>query len=421
MSDSHDHGYPLAHATANHTAVGFVTVRSLRWTSRPTLSLHPRKSPANRERNGCPWRCIWGIIDRTNNERCGYAKKLDARSCGRGRVRRNRRARRPARRPRRSAQATISRLQDEGYTVNIDRIGSAPMSECVVTNVRNPKPVSSGCPTSAPAATGHDRALVLADRQPVHFGHAGLQRATQTSRRRRRPGRVRYRPGLLMCAPYAGAGTPLLAGSSARGAWSSSTIVSSSNGSSPRSTRRPGPCRWSWSTTDQHRGHGVAGEVRDRARLGHEPVDADDQADAVEQVGPVALQAARQRGQAGAGHTRRALGGDDHEHQQADLLGDRHRAAQRVGDEQRRHRQVDRGAVQVERVAGRDDDADGAAVDTQVLHLGDQPRQRGLRRRGREDQQVLAGEVAHQLEDRTPDTTRSSVPSTPNTNSMQVM
>ena len=46
----------------------------------------------------------------------------------------------------RSAQATISRLQDEGYTVNIDRIGTAPMSECVVTNVRNPQ---SGHPVGA--------------------------------------------------------------------------------------------------------------------------------------------------------------------------------------------------------------------------------------------------------------------------------
>ena len=36
---------------------------------------------------------------------------------------------------------------------------------------------------------------------------------------------------------------------------------------------------------------------------------------------------------------------------------------ERLGDEQRRHRQVDRGAVEVERVAGRDDDADGRPVD----------------------------------------------------------
>ena len=74
--------------------------------------------------------------------------------------------------------------------------------------------------------------------------------------------------------------------------------------------------------------------------------------------GRCALQAAGQRRQAGAGDTGRALGRDDHEHQQRDLLADRQRVAHRVGDEQRRHRQVDRGAVEVERVAGRHNDAD---------------------------------------------------------------
>jgi hypothetical protein len=38
-----------------------------------------------------------------------------------------------------SAQDVIQELQDDGYTVTIDKIGTAPLSECVVTNVRNPK------------------------------------------------------------------------------------------------------------------------------------------------------------------------------------------------------------------------------------------------------------------------------------------
>jgi hypothetical protein len=61
------------------------------------------------------------------------------------------------------AQATIKRLQDEGYTVNIDRTGSAPMSECVVTNVRNPKQVTQWVPYIGPGRGGFggDRALVL--------------------------------------------------------------------------------------------------------------------------------------------------------------------------------------------------------------------------------------------------------------------
>lgn len=36
-------------------------------------------------------------------------------------------------------QATISRLQQEGYTVNIDRVGSKGIQDCVVTSVRNPQ------------------------------------------------------------------------------------------------------------------------------------------------------------------------------------------------------------------------------------------------------------------------------------------
>lgn len=38
-----------------------------------------------------------------------------------------------------SAVATIGQLQAEGFDVNIDRIGSAPLSECTVTSVRNPQ------------------------------------------------------------------------------------------------------------------------------------------------------------------------------------------------------------------------------------------------------------------------------------------
>lgn len=38
-----------------------------------------------------------------------------------------------------SAQETISQLQAEGFTVNVDRVGSGPIEDCVVTSVRNPQ------------------------------------------------------------------------------------------------------------------------------------------------------------------------------------------------------------------------------------------------------------------------------------------
>ncbi len=59
-----------------------------------------------------------------------------------------------------SAQEVISQLQDEGYTVNIDRIGTAPMSECVVTNVRNPKQITQWVPYTGPGAR-NSNVLVL--------------------------------------------------------------------------------------------------------------------------------------------------------------------------------------------------------------------------------------------------------------------
>lgn len=49
-----------------------------------------------------------------------------------------------------SAQDVINRLQDEGYTVNIDKIGTAPLSKCTVTNVRNPKKITQWVPYVGP-------------------------------------------------------------------------------------------------------------------------------------------------------------------------------------------------------------------------------------------------------------------------------
>jgi len=58
-----------------------------------------------------------------------------------------------------SPQEVISRLQGEGYTVNIDRVGTAPLDQCVVTNVRNPQQVKQWVPYTGPGKDG-DRVLV---------------------------------------------------------------------------------------------------------------------------------------------------------------------------------------------------------------------------------------------------------------------
>ena len=38
-----------------------------------------------------------------------------------------------------SARETIGQLEAEGYQVNVDRVGSGPIDQCVVTSVRNPQ------------------------------------------------------------------------------------------------------------------------------------------------------------------------------------------------------------------------------------------------------------------------------------------
>ncbi|MCV7430899.1 hypothetical protein [Mycolicibacterium bacteremicum] len=37
---------------------------------------------------------------------------------------------------------TIGRLQAEGYTVNVDRVGNAPLEQCTVIGIRNPQQVT---------------------------------------------------------------------------------------------------------------------------------------------------------------------------------------------------------------------------------------------------------------------------------------
>lgn len=60
-----------------------------------------------------------------------------------------------------TAQDTINRLQASGYTVTIDRIGTAPMSQCVVTSVRNPQTNTQLMPYVGPGLGRGDRGSIL--------------------------------------------------------------------------------------------------------------------------------------------------------------------------------------------------------------------------------------------------------------------
>lgn len=59
-----------------------------------------------------------------------------------------------------SAQDTINDLQRQGYTVQIDKIGTGPMSKCVVTSVRNPQTVTQWVPYVGPGLGSRGTFLV---------------------------------------------------------------------------------------------------------------------------------------------------------------------------------------------------------------------------------------------------------------------
>ena len=55
-----------------------------------------------------------------------------------------------------NAQTTIGELEATGYDVVIDRVGSAPINQCIVTSVRNPQVVTE----TIAVGRGEDRELI---------------------------------------------------------------------------------------------------------------------------------------------------------------------------------------------------------------------------------------------------------------------
>jgi hypothetical protein len=63
-----------------------------------------------------------------------------------------------------SAVATIGILEAQGFDVKIDRVGSAPLEDCVVTNVRNPRERTEFVPVIGSRDRGRDFVPVVVDR-----------------------------------------------------------------------------------------------------------------------------------------------------------------------------------------------------------------------------------------------------------------
>lgn len=55
-----------------------------------------------------------------------------------------------------SAQDTISKLQQQGYVVTLDKIGTGPLSKCQVLSVRNPQTITQWVPFVGPGLGSAD-------------------------------------------------------------------------------------------------------------------------------------------------------------------------------------------------------------------------------------------------------------------------
>ena len=63
-----------------------------------------------------------------------------------------------------SAVATIGQLEAQGFNVRLDRVGSAPLEQCAVTGVRNPRERTEFVRANGPGSS-RDRVIeVVVDR-----------------------------------------------------------------------------------------------------------------------------------------------------------------------------------------------------------------------------------------------------------------
>ncbi len=133
-------------------------------------------------------------------------------------------------------------------------------------------------------------------------------------------------------------------------------------------------------------------------RFGHEPIDAEDQRQARHRDRRHHGERSGERDESRAGDSRCSLGRQHRHTDNRQLLAHRQLDVERLCDEQRRHRQVDIGAVEVERIAGRHDQADHRLRTTQALELLHQRHERRLRRRSAEHRQQLLFDVRDEAE-----------------------
>ena len=111
-------------------------------------------------------------------------------------------------RPGGNAYQTIGELEAAGYDVVIDRVGSAPIGQCFVTNVRNPQEVTQ----TIAVGEGNDREYHHRCHQPVDHRFAELRRLIRPS-----GGRLAASAGAESGSPAVVSPCPALPGAAADG------------------------------------------------------------------------------------------------------------------------------------------------------------------------------------------------------------
>lgn len=145
-------------------------------------------------------------------------------------------------------------------------------------------------------------------------------------------------------------------------------------------------------TGDREDGDAVAEEVGRDAHRVHDAVHAEEEGDGSGGDDTERGGRRRQSKEGGTRHTRHALAGQHENQDDSDLLTQAQIHTHRLRDEQRTDRQVDRGAVKVEGVAGGQDQAHGVVAAARLAQLLHHARHDGLAGGGTErEQHLLAG------------------------------
>src|SRR4029453_5977038 len=113
---------------------------------------------------------------------------------------------------------------------------------------------------------------------------------------------------------------------------------------------------------DHDGGDAIANQIGEGARFRHETIDAQDEGDTRYRNRAYRRECSGKHNEAAAGDAGRPLRGQQQDADNAELLPQGQLGVGGLGEEDRRHGEIDAGSVEVERVAGGNDQADDRSL-----------------------------------------------------------